>query len=145
MRSGLGTRSPYSTCCRVMRFQFLGRLHPSSPVSSERRACTTAQAAAHTVHRCISRPCAKPLGSASQKAAVHRVLACIRSTYAKPPECASQESKSKQWRAFWKDSWKVRPMAMASPTLFIWVVSSALAPGNFSKANRGICAPDLQH
>ena len=44
------------------------------------------------------------------------------------------------WRhAFWNDSWKVRPMAMASPTLFIWVVSSALAPGNFSNAKRGIC------
>ena len=33
----------------------------------------------------------------------------------------------------------MRPMAMASPTLFIWVVSSALAPGNFSNAKRGIC------
>ena len=42
--------------------------------------------------------------------------------------------------AFWKLCWKVRPMAMASPTLFIWVVSSGLAPGNFSKAKRGICA-----
>lgn len=30
-------------------------------------------------------------------------------------------------------------MAMASPTDFIWVDSSALAPGNFSKAKRGIC------
>ena len=39
MRSGLGTRRPYSSCCRVMRFQFLGRLHPSSPVSRERSAC----------------------------------------------------------------------------------------------------------
>jgi len=36
-------------------------------------------------------------------------------------------------------AWKVRPMAMASPTDFIWVVSSALEPGNFSNANRGIC------
>ena len=30
-----------------------------------------------------------------------------------------------------------RPSAMASPTLFIVVVSSGSAPGNFSKANRG--------
>ena len=31
----------------------------------------------------------------------------------------------------------VRPIAMASPTDFMWVVSSASAPGNFSKAKRG--------
>ena len=43
-------------------------------------------------------------------------------------------------RTFWKDSWKVRPKAMASPTLFICVVSSALEPGNFSNAKRGICS-----
>ena len=41
-------------------------------------------------------------------------------------------------RAFWKLSVKVRPIAMASPTLFIWVVSTGLVPGNFSNANRGI-------
>ena len=40
--------------------------------------------------------------------------------------------------AFCTDSWNVRPTAMASPTLFMAVVSSALAPGNFSKAKRGI-------
>lgn len=73
MRSGLATRSPYSSSCRVRRFQEAGSPHPSSPVSSDRIA-------------------------------------------------------------FWNDSWKVRPMAIASPTDFIWVVSSALAPGNFSKA-----------
>ena len=28
-------------------------------------------------------------------------------------------------------------MAMASPTDFMWVVSSGSAPGNFSNANRG--------
>ena len=31
-----------------------------------------------------------------------------------------------------------RPSAIASPTLFIVVVSSGSAPGNFSNANRGI-------
>jgi hypothetical protein len=36
------------------------------------------------------------------------------------------------------DSVNVRPIAMTSPTLFIRVVSSSSAPGNFSKANRGI-------
>ena len=34
-------------------------------------------------------------------------------------------------------SQKLRPMPIASPTDFIWVVSDASAPGNFSKANRG--------
>ena len=33
----------------------------------------------------------------------------------------------------------MRPMAMASPTLFICVVSTGFAPGNFSNAKRGIC------
>ena len=33
---------------------------------------------------------------------------------------------------------EVRPMAMVSPTLFMEVVSSSLAPGNFSKVKRGI-------
>ena len=36
------------------------------------------------------------------------------------------------------DSWKVRPMAMASPTDFIAVVRLGSEPGNFSKAKRGI-------
>jgi hypothetical protein len=32
---------------------------------------------------------------------------------------------------------KLRPMAIASPTLFMCVVSSGSAPGNFSNANLG--------
>ena len=40
--------------------------------------------------------------------------------------------------AFWSDSWKVRPIAMTSPTDFIWVVSLSFAAGNFSKVKRGI-------
>ena len=40
--------------------------------------------------------------------------------------------------AFCSDSWNVRPIDIASPTLFIEVVSRASAPGNFSKAKRGI-------
>ena len=40
--------------------------------------------------------------------------------------------------AFCIDSAKLRPMAMTSPTDFMAVVSSGLAPGNFSKAKRGI-------
>ena len=40
--------------------------------------------------------------------------------------------------AFWKDSWNVRPIAITSPTAFIWVVRRSSACGNFSKAKRGI-------
>ena len=45
---------------------------------------------------------------------------------------------SRPRRAFCRLSAKVRPMAMASPTDFIEVVSVGSAPGNFSKAKRGI-------
>ena len=45
---------------------------------------------------------------------------------------------SSERSAFCKLSWKVRPIAIASPTDFIEVVSVLVAPGNFSKANRGI-------
>ena len=40
--------------------------------------------------------------------------------------------------AFCSDSWKVRPIAITSPTDFMAVVSTGSAPGNFSKAKRGI-------
>ncbi len=40
--------------------------------------------------------------------------------------------------ALFSASGKERPSAIASPTLFIVVVSSGSAPGNFSNANRGI-------
>ena len=39
--------------------------------------------------------------------------------------------------AFCRLSANVRPMAIASPTDFIDVVSVSSAPGNFSKAKRG--------
>ena len=40
-------------------------------------------------------------------------------------------------KAFCSASGKLRPMAIASPTLFMWVVSVVSAPGNFSNANLG--------
>ena len=40
--------------------------------------------------------------------------------------------------AFWSDSGKVRPMAIASPTDCIIVPSVGVAPGSFSNAQRGI-------
>ena len=45
---------------------------------------------------------------------------------------------SSERTAFCSASLKVRPMAMASPTDFIWVPSIGLVAGNFSKAQRGI-------
>ena len=39
--------------------------------------------------------------------------------------------------AFCRDSAKLRPMAMASPTDFMEVVSTGAVPGNFSKVKRG--------
>ena len=39
--------------------------------------------------------------------------------------------------AFCSASVKFRPIAIASPTDFMWVVSVGSAPGNFSKAKRG--------
>ena len=39
--------------------------------------------------------------------------------------------------AFCSASVKLRPIAIASPTDFMWVVSVGSAEGNFSKANRG--------
>ena len=44
---------------------------------------------------------------------------------------------SSERRAFCRDSAKVRPMAMDSPTDFMEVLSKGSAPGNFSKAKRG--------
>ncbi len=38
---------------------------------------------------------------------------------------------------FWNASLNVRPIAIASPTDFIWVVSRKSAAGNFSNAKRG--------
>ena len=44
---------------------------------------------------------------------------------------------SSERTAFWSASLNVRPMAMTSPTDFIWVVRVSSASGNFSKAQRG--------
>ena len=46
-------------------------------------------------------------------------------------------SSSRERSALANACWKVRPIAIASPTDFMWVVSPASAPGNFSNANRG--------
>jgi hypothetical protein len=49
-----------------------------------------------------------------------------------------ERSCSKERKPFCRASMKVRPIAMTSPTDFIFVPSLRSAPGNFSKAQRGI-------
>ncbi len=51
----------------------------------------------------------------------------------KPPRPVSRPRS-----AFCSDSWNVRPMAIASPTDFICVVSAVVRAGNFSNVKRGI-------
>ena len=46
-------------------------------------------------------------------------------------------SSSRERRAFTHACLKVRPIAIASPTLCMCVESVPSAPGNFSNANRG--------
>ena len=56
----------------------------------------------------------------------------------RPLEDARSPGEAKPWQAqaFFEGSWNVRLMAIASPTLFICVVSVGSACGNFSKAKR---------
>ena len=49
----------------------------------------------------------------------------------------SAPGRSSERSAFWSASVKLRPMAMASPTDFMCVVSVGSAAGNFSNAKRG--------
>ena len=53
------------------------------------------------------------------------------------PARSGGESSSRERIALANDSRNVRPIAIASPTDFMWVVRPPSAPGNFSKANRG--------
>ncbi len=54
-----------------------------------------------------------------------------------PRQCSGAPGLSSERSAFCSASGKLRPMAIASPTDFMCVVSTGLAPGNFSKANLG--------
>ena len=55
-----------------------------------------------------------------------------------PPAPNPRAPTSRERRAFWSDSLKVRPIAIASPTDFIAEVRVGSASGNFSKVKRGI-------
>ena len=62
----------------------------------------------------------------------HTVDVVARVSSSRPSEPTSRPRS-----AFWNDSWKVRPIAITSPTDFICVVRRSFASGNFSKAKRG--------
>ncbi|MNH38449.1 hypothetical protein D3C79_994820 [compost metagenome] len=72
-------------------------------------------------------------GTVSSRLRMLAASGLARSTFGSRPQAPT----SRPRRAFCRDSWKVRPMAMTSPTDFIWVVRRASAFGNFSKAKRG--------
>ena len=65
------------------------------------------------------------------------MASALRSSCGEPGRSVTASS-SRERMAFWNASLKVRPMAMASPTLFMCVVSSRSESGNFSNAQRGI-------
>ena len=64
-------------------------------------------------------------------------IAIASSSSSSPSGGSAGESSSRERIAFAKDSPKVRPIAIASPTLCMWVERRPSVPGNFSKANRG--------
>ncbi|MNR13301.1 hypothetical protein D3C85_1296980 [compost metagenome] len=72
-------------------------------------------------------------GTVSSRLRMLAASGALRSTFGSRPQTPT----SRPRRAFCRDSWNVRPMAMTSPTDFIWVVRRASAFGNFSKAKRG--------
>ena len=78
------------------------------------------------------------VGVRSAASAVARDSSCKRSSPGVGPSTQPGRSISSPRSPFWNASLNVRPIAMASPTDFIWVVSVGSAVGNFSKAKRGI-------
>jgi len=52
-------------------------------------------------------------------------------------QCSGAAGFSSERSAFCSASGKLRPIAIASPTDFMCVVSTGFAPGNFSNANLG--------
>ena len=79
------------------------------------------------------------IGRGRRKRGAHGVLVvALAGTVDLPISFRPVRPVSRPRNAFCSDSWKVRPIAMTSPTDFIAVVSVGSAPGNFSKAKRGI-------
>ncbi len=119
---------------------------PSSAASSRTRSsiCTRNQRSIED-NSCISssvKPARKPSARYhSREAPGLRISPRRRATASSSnaSTCGSNpaEPTSRPRIAFCNDSWKVRPIAITSPTDFIWVVRRASAVANFSKVNRG--------
>ena len=73
-------------------------------------------------------------GVRSSEITLSLLAGSFRSTFGSKPV----EPTSRPRRAFCRDSCCVRPIAITSPTDFIWVVRRPSACGNFSKVKRGI-------
>ncbi len=90
----------------------------------------------------------RPFSSSTPCAAADRLedeVEAVRGALSsRPSSCSSSsggthgESSSRERIALAKDSLKVRPIAIASPTDCMCVVRCPMLPGNFSKAKRGI-------
>ena len=78
------------------------------------------------------------VGVRSAASTVSSDSSCSRSSAGVAPTTQPVRSVSSPRSPFWNASLNVRPIAIASPTDFIWVVSVGSAAGNFSNANRGI-------
>ncbi|MOA00218.1 hypothetical protein D3C78_1195690 [compost metagenome] len=109
-----------SSICTRNQWSIPVRAKISSQVMPERMASAT--------YQMRSAP-----GTVSSRLRMLAASGLARSTFGSRPHTPT----SRPRRAFCSDSWKVRPMAMTSPTDFIWVVRRASAFGNFSKAKRG--------
>ncbi len=95
--------------------------------------------------RSLDAPCRKASATLRMRSGVGRPRAARTAFLSSPSPRPGMAISSRPVRsvsrlrsAFCKDSGKVRPMAMTSPTDFMAVVSTGSAPGNFSKAKRGI-------
>ena len=100
--------------------------YTSSTVAPARIACCTAR----------SRPSWGRAARWSSSALSASRSAAVRSSGPGAQE-KDAPGRSSDLSAFWRASEKERPIAMASPTDFMCVVSVSSAPGNFSNANLG--------
>ena len=127
-----------------------------SPSSSPGRPLARTASSASTISRIRARnhgskevaprisssdiPCRIAWAITRRRSGVCRDSAAVIFAGVSPISISSSPSRpvSRLASAFCRLSAKLRPIAIASPTDFIAVVRSGLAPGNFSKAKRGI-------
>ncbi|MCY1546762.1 hypothetical protein D9M68_827770 [compost metagenome] len=112
----------------LMRSSICTRNHSSMRVSSKTSSMLLPARKASATYQIRSAP-----GTVSSRLRMPSASGSFRSSLGSKPATPTSSPR----RAFCTDSWKVRPMAITSPTDFIWVVRRASAFGNFSKAKRG--------